>query len=123
MVEVGLKFSKSIVSTVAESAEVMGSGDMQVFATPAMIALMEGAAMELLASHLSSNESSVGIQIASTHIKATKIGSTVSATAEVVAVEGRKITFKIVAEDETAIIGEATHDRFIVDRERFLSKL
>lgn len=104
-------------------ASSMGSGDIDVFATPAMIALMENAAMLCLATKIDEGQTSVGIYVATSHIKATALNSDVESVATVTAVEGRKISFSIIARDGEGIIGEAKHDRFIVDREKFLSKL
>lgn len=101
----------------------MGSGDMEVFATPAMIALMENAAMNAVASALDAGMTTVGTMMRSTHTKASAIGAVVTAEAELVAVEGRRLTFAVKAWDERGAIGEGEHERFIVDRERFLGKL
>ena len=101
----------------------MGSGDMPVLATPAMMALMENAAMLAVADELPEGCTTVGGHIHSSHLKPSKIGDKVSATAEVTKVDGKKIEFKISAYSGDVLLGEGTHLRFIVDRERFLSKL
>lgn len=101
----------------------MGSGDLRVLATPAMMALMENAAMLAVAGELPEGSTTVGGQIASSHLKPTALGQQVKATATLVEVDGRKLKFTIVAEDENGIIGEGEHLRFMVDRERFMSKL
>ena len=117
--------SYTIEHTVApnESALAMGSGDMEVFATPAMVALMEHAAMMAARKLLQEGESSVGIEISTSHLKASRIGSTVRATATLESREGRRLQFRIEAYDGDTLIGEGSHTRFIVDRARFLAKL
>lgn len=101
----------------------LGSGDMAVFATPAMIALMENAAMNAVAPALAEGSTTVGTMMKSSHIKASKVGAEITAEAELVAVDGRRLSFVVKAWDEQGTIGEGEHERFIVDRERFLSKL
>lgn len=109
--------------TEAVTAERMGSGDMPVLATPAMMALMENAAMLAVANHLPEGSTTVGGHISSSHLRPSKIGDVVRAEAEVTRVEGRKIEFKVAAYSGDVVLGEGTHLRFIVDREKFLSKL
>ena len=106
-----------------ESALAMGSGDMEVFATPAMVALMEHAAMMAARELLQEGDSSVGIEISTSHLKASRIGSTVRATATLESRDGRRLQFRIEAYDGDTLIGEGSHTRFIVDRARFLAKL
>ena len=123
MIQVGLKYTSTLVVTDDVTAVKIGSGDMAVLATPAMMALMENAAMLAVASELPEGCTTVGGQIASSHLKPTKVGDTVTATAEVVKVDGKKIEFKVSAYQGDVLIGEGSHLRFVVDRERFLSKL
>lgn len=123
MIEVGLKYESQTVVSTTNTAKTLGSGDMEVFATPAMIALMENAAMMAVAPHLDEGASTVGIEMASSHIKASPIGATITAYAELISAEGRKLSFKVKAWDEQGVIGEGNHTRFVVDRERFLSKV
>ncbi|MGN0006860.1 MAG: thioesterase family protein [Alistipes sp.] len=112
-------------TTVGESntACAAGSGDLEVFATPAMAALMENAAMLAVAPALDESQTTVGSQIDTTHIRPSAVGAKVSATAVLTAVEGRKLTFSVSACDEQGVIGEGTHVRYIVDRAKFLAKL
>ncbi|MBR5864338.1 MAG: thioesterase family protein [Alistipes sp.] len=121
--EVGLKYQSRVVVAEGNTAQALGSGDMAVFATPAMIALMENAAMNAVAGALPEGSTTVGTMMKSSHIKASKVGAEITAEAELVAVEGRRLTFTVKAWDEQGTIGEGEHERFIVDRERFLSKL
>jgi predicted thioesterase len=123
MIENGLKHTSELTVTDAVTAIQIGSGDMPVLATPVMMALMENAAMLAVANELSEGCTTVGGHIQSSHLKPSKIGDKVSATAEVTKVDGKKIEFKISAYSGDVLLGEGTHLRFIVDRERFLSKL
>lgn len=119
----GYSYTSTTVVNNNNTAKALGSGDMDVFATPAMVALMENAAMNAVAPHLEEGQTTVGTQISTSHIKASALGATITATAVLTAVDGRSLTFEITARDGENIIGEGIHTRFIVDRERFLSKL
>ena len=123
MLEVGLTHQSVMRVMEGNTAEFIGSGDMAVLATPAMVALMENAAMLAVALKLEEGETTVGSMISTSHLKPSKVGNTVSAIAELTAIEGRKLTFKISAYDGETLIGEGEHIRFIVNREKFLSKL
>ena len=123
MVEVGLKHTSELTVTDAVTAVRMGSGDMPVLATPAMMALMENAAMLAVADELPEGSTTVGGHIASSHLRPSKIGDVVRAIAEVTKVDGRKIEFKVSAYSGDVLLGEGTHLRFVVDRERFMSKI
>ena len=120
---IGISYTATTTVNSTNTAAAFGSGDMDVFATPAMVALMENAAMNAVAPLLSDGQTTVGTQITTSHIKASALGATITATAVLTAVEGRSLTFEITARDGENIIGEGSHTRFIVDRERFLSKL
>ncbi len=121
--EIGLKYQSRVVVSADNTALKLGSGDMEVFATPAMIALMENAAMNAVASSLDEGATTVGTMMRSSHVKASAVGATITAEAELIAADGRRLTFAVKAWDEKGTIGEGEHERFIVDRERFLSKL
>lgn len=121
--ETGLTYTSHTVVTDGNTAEHVGSGDLAVFATPAMAALMENAAMLAVTPALEAGQTTVGSEISISHIKPTRIGTKVSATAVLAAVEGRKLSFNVAARDEEGLIGEGTHTRFIVDSERFMSKV
>lgn len=112
-------------TTVAEgqTARHLGSGGLDVFATPAMIALMEGAAVNAIDPHLPEGQASVGTALDVRHLAATPLGQKVRARAEVTAVDGRRITFHVQAWDEQELIGEGEHTRFIIDVERFARRL
>lgn len=120
---IGLNYTSTTTVENSNTALALGSGDMEVFATPAMVALMENAAMNAVAAHLEAGQTTVGSQITTTHIKPSALGATITATATLTAVEGRKLTFAVEAYDGETLIGSGTHVRYIVDRERFLAKL
>lgn len=122
MLKEGLSYTARTVVTAANTAASVGSGDMEVFATPAMAALMEQAAMKAVAEALPDGSSTVGIGLNVSHIKPTGLGAEVSATAVLTAVEGRRLTFSVSASDPEGIVGEGTHVRCIVDRARFMAK-
>lgn len=122
--ETGLSFTSNLKVEKQHTALEMGSGDLEVLATPTMVALMENAAMKAVANDLSEEETTVGGMMNTTHIKPSAIGEEVSATAVLVEVEGKKLTFSVEAKDSKGnVLGQGTHIRFIVNRERFLSKL
>ena len=123
MLEIGLTFESTTTVSASNTAATLGSGDMDVFATPAMVALMENAAMKAVAAALPDGSATVGTQMNTLHIKASALGATITASATLTQVEGRKLTFAVKAWDEQGTIGEGEHTRFVVDRERFLSKL
>lgn len=123
MLETGLTHTSSLTVTEALTAKAMGSGDMPVLATPAMMALMENAAMLTVAPELPEGSTTVGGHIESSHLKPTPLGAEVKAEATLTKVDGRKLYFTVKAMQGDVVIGEGTHLRFIVDREKFMSKL
>lgn len=123
MLETGLKHTSSLTVTEALTAKAMGSGDLPVLATPAMMALMENAAMTAVAPELPEGSTTVGGHIESSHLKPTPVGGEVKAKATLTKVDGRKLYFTVKAMQGDTVIGEGTHLRFIVDREKFMSKL
>ena len=123
MVETGLTHTSQLTVTPAVTAIEMGSGDMPVLATPAMMALMENAAMLAVADHLPQGSTTVGGHIASSHLKPSRLGDTVTATATVTRIDGKKIEFKVEARCGDTLLGEGTHLRFVVDQEKFMSRL
>ena len=123
MIETGQKHTSELMVTEEVTAVKIGSGDMPVLATPAMLALMENAAMLAVADSLADGETTVGGHIESSHLKPSKIGDKITATAKVTKVEGKKIEFKVSAHCNDILLGEGTHLRFIVNRNRFIEKL
>ena len=121
--QIGKKYTSTMIVEEKHLACNVGSGDLPVFATPMMMALMENAAMRCVADELENGSSTVGGQISSSHLKPTGLGKTVTATAELISAEGRKLKFKVSASDEGGLIGEGEHLRFIIDKEKFMSKV
>ncbi len=123
MIETGLKYTSEMTVTEDVTAMVIGSGDMPVLATPMMMALMENAAMLAVKDKLPEGLTTVGGHIESSHLKPSKIGDVVRTEAEVTKVDGKKIEFRVSAYCDKTLLGEGTHLRFIVDREKFMSRL
>ena len=115
----GLQGSAELVVGEQHTAPRIGSGRIRVLATPVMINLIEAAALAAVEQSLPENHQSLGTHLDITHIAATPVGMRVRATAEVLRVEGRTIYFRVTAEDEREVIGEGTHERVVVNVERF----
>lgn len=111
------------VVSESETASRYGATDIDVYATPAMIALMENTAKIAVDLHLSYGDTTVGTEVYIKHLKATPIGSKVRCAAVVDNVQGKKISFSVKVWDEKGLIGEGTHIRYIVNIEKFMSKL
>ena len=109
--------------TESSTAEYIGSGDMPVLATPALAALMENAAMLAVAAELPEGSTTVGTRLELSHVKASAVGAEVTAEAVLTAVDGRRLTFRIEAREGDTLVGECIHERFVVDRKRFLEKI
>ena len=121
-ITIGTKGSASLTVTASELAVNVGSGSLEVLATPVMIMLMEKAACSALEPFLEGDETTVGTQMNADHVAATPQGMKVTAQAEVTAVNGREISFCVTASDEYGEIGRGTHKRFLVFGERFTQK-
>lgn len=121
-VVIGMKGRAEAVVENSRTAIEAGSGTLPVFATPWMCALMEKAAWTAVAPALNEGESTVGTKLNISHSSATPIGLKVWAESEVTAVDGKRIEFKVAAYDEKGLIGEGTHERFIVANERFMAR-
>mgnify|MGYP003329958518 CR=1 FL=1 len=106
-----------------DTAQSVGSGTLPVFATPMMVALMENAAMKAAEQLLQEGESTVGSELNIKHLRPSAVGEEITSTATLTAQEGRKLTFSVVATDKNGTIGEGTHIRYIVNIEKFMSKL
>ena len=122
MVKLGITGRQETTVTTANIAANVGSGKVKVFATPLMISLMEKAAVLSIAPCLEEGQSSVGTHINVSHCAATPIGMKVWAETEVIEIDRRKVCFSVKAFDERGLIGEGTHERFIIDVEKFQSK-
>jgi len=120
--KIGSKNEKAELVTEANTAIQHGSGNLSVYATPAMVALMEGAAAACVENQLPEGMSTVGISLTIQHLAATPIGIKVRAVAELIEVNGKKLTFNVTAFDEKEKIGEGLHERFIVSADKFLQK-
>lgn len=123
LIQVGIIREDKRTVCQEDTAVAMKSGDLLVYATPALVAFLEYTAKELIRKYLDENETSVGIRMEISHIKASKVGMGIRSKAEVIKVEGKKITFKVEAYEGETLIGFGTHERFIVDKLKFISKL
>lgn len=119
----GLKGEVSTVVVHENTAAAVGAGGVEVFGTPMMIALMEGAAWRAVASELEEGNVTVGTEVNVRHLAATPLGQQVRATAELIQVDGRRLLFRVEAYDEQKKIGEGQHERAIVNLERFLKRV
>lgn len=122
MLEVGIQGKIEKVVTEADSAEVLKSGTLQVFATPAMIALIEEAAWKSVAEELEEGCATVGTSLNVRHLAATPVGMKVTCQTLLTEVDGRRLVFSVEVEDETGKVGEGIHERFIIRSEKFQSK-
>ena len=121
-ITVGMKAEVTTLVEREDTAKEVGSGSLLVYATPCMVALMEGAACEVLGNALGEDKTTVGIELNIQHLSATPVGLEVRAEAEVTAVDGKIITFQLTAYDEAGEIGKGTHKRAIVPVQKFLDK-
>ncbi len=119
---IGTEFVSTTIVTETNTAFTVGSGEAEVFATPMMIALMENAAYLCLKPFLEEGETSVGIKIDTTHESASPIGLAITARARIIEVNGKIITFEVIASDAFGIIGKGVHQRAVVNAEKFVSR-
>ena len=122
MLTIGIKGTQTIKVTEENTAATMGSGTLAVFATPAMIALMEKTAYLSVQDALDEGMGSVGTYLNVKHLAATPVGMQVTCESELMEIDARRLVFTVKAYDETGLIGEGTHERFIVLNEKFLAK-
>jgi len=122
MLETGIRNRKEEIVTKSNSANAVGSGLLEVYATPSMIALMEGCSHESVAPYLEEGCGTVGISLDIRHVAATPVGMKVFCETELIKIDGRILTFEVKAYDEKGLIGEGTHVRCIVFNERFQQK-
>ena len=120
--QIGMKAEKTEQVTAAKTAVQFGSGTVAVYATPAMACLIEGACLDAVSAALSPGMTTVGTELSIKHLAATPVGMQVRAQAELTAIDGKKLTFAVAAFDEKEQIGTGTHERFVVNSERFLQK-
>ena len=121
-ITIGMKGTAETSVERQDTAYEVGSGDLLVYATPCMVALMEGAACEAILPALPEGKTSVGTLLNITHISATPVGMDVRAEAVVTEVDGNTISFQVTAYDESGKIGEGTHKRVVINTQRFLDK-
>ena len=121
-ITVGLKGRAEAVVDPDNTAQAACSGALPVFGTPFLCALMEEAAWKSIAPHLEPGQSTVGTRLEITHDSATPVGMKVWAESEITQVDGRRLVLKVAAYDEKGLVGQGTHERFIVTNERFLAK-
>lgn len=121
-ISIGLRGEAAVRVTEQNTAAAAGSGSLQVFGTPFLVALMEEAACQAIHPYLEEGQTSVGTKLDVSHDAATPVGMAVRAEAEVTAVDGRRITFRVTAFDECGPIGQGTHERFVVRQESFLQR-
>ena len=120
----GIEFSQQICVQENQTALQMGSGSIEVFATPAMIALMVNTAMRSIESHLGEGETTVGTFIQADHLKASAVGETLVCRSKATEQSGREITFEVVVTDaKENLVGRAIHKRFVVNKARFTEKV
>ena len=119
---IGIKGYGTVTVDDSLTAQALNSGDLPVFATPAMIALMEKTAADSVRAYLSAESTSVGTLVQVEHVSATLTGSVIRCESELIGLDGRKLCFTVAAYDEAGLIGRGTHERFIVDRIKFMEK-
>ncbi len=119
----GIKGHKEIIVSETDTASKFGSGLINVYATPAMVGLMETTAQESVQKHLPSGYITLGIELNIKHLKATPVGMKVRCESELIHIDGKKLIFNVDTYDDKGKIGEGTHSRFIVETKKFLEKL
>ena len=122
MLETGNKGTQKVEVGEDNSAKTMGSGTLDVFATPAMIALMEKTAWTSVAPYLEEGQGTVGTHLDVTHDAPTPLGKTVTCDSELVEIDGRRLVFEVIARDGSHVIGKGRHERFIISEEKFQAK-
>ncbi len=122
MLNIGIKGKETTIVDESNTAKTMGSGTLGVFATPAMIALMEKTAWKSVAEELEEGCGTVGIRLDITHDAPTPLGMNVTCESVLTGIDGRKLTFEIEARDERGKIGSGIHERFIIDNKKFQEK-
>ena len=122
-IKTGITYTAKQKVEYKDTASQYGSGLVEVFATPAMIALMENAALKTVIPFLGEEHNTVGFEINVQHLKPTPVGMQVECKATLVEIDGKKLVFKVEARDEEGIIGKGTHIRYIINSKRFMEKL
>ena len=123
MIEKGIKGRREQTVTPEMSAARVGSGLVDVFATPMLVALIEQTCYESVLPHLEEGQGTVGTLVNISHVSATPVGKRVWCESELVDVDRRRLVFSVKAYDECGLIGEGTHERFVIDTAKFMEKL
>ena len=121
--KIGLTYQENYLVEYKNTALMMGSGDLEVLSTPSLVSFMENCAKEVVAPYLNEDETTVGISLNMSHVKASKVNAIITCHAELVNIEGRVLTFKVVAKEFDSLVSELTHQRVIVSKERFMKKV
>lgn len=122
MLEIGLTGTAHATVTTQNIASTYASGTLPVFATPAMLGLMENAAQSSVQPYLQAGQGTVGTRLDVRHLAATPLGMTVRAESELIEIDRRRLVFRVRAYDERELIGEGVHERFVIDTEKFMDK-
>lgn len=120
---IGIKNALDFVVEEAITAKVVGSGDLEVLATPSMIAMMEKASSQLVAPFLAEGETTVGTLVNVNHLKASLVGELITVNSELIEIDRKRLVFKVAAYSGDTLIGEGNHERFIINSEKFMNKL
>ncbi len=122
MLEAGVTGEQSVEVVYENTAAALGSGELEVFGTPCMLTLMEKTACDSVQPYLDEGWGSVGTDVKIRHLAATPIGMTVRCESELIEVDGRRLVFNVWAYDDVGLIGDGTHERFLIQNEKFLAK-
>ncbi len=122
MLEVGMKSTAETVVTLDNTAKAFCSGALEVFATPAMVSLMEECCWKMIQPELEEGLGSVGSRVNISHVAPSAIGATILCEATLLEIDGRKLTFEVMCSDENGLIGMGTHERYIINNEKFMAK-
>lgn len=122
MLEIGMKGSAETIVTIDNTAKAFTSGALEVFATPAMISLMEETCWKMIQPELEEGLGSVGTKVDVSHMAPSAIGMTIMCEATLIEIDGRRLTFEVVCSDENGMVGMGTHERFIINNEKFMAK-
>ncbi len=122
MLEIGMKGRAETAVTIDNTAKAFTSGALEVFATPAMISLMEETCWKMIQPELEEGLGSVGTKVNVSHMAPSSIGKTIVCDATLIEIDGRRLTFEVVCSDEKGMVGMGTHERFIINNEKFMAK-
>ena len=122
MLETGIKGTKTVTVNESNTAKVMGSGTLDVFATPALIALLEETCWRSVADELEEGCGTVGTLLEVKHTAPTPVGMEVTCESTLIEVDGRRLVFHVIARDTKGLVGEGNHERFVIQNEKFQTK-